>query len=339
MSQGRCVFVVGMARSGTSAVTEALSTLGLSLPTASDLMPGDQWNAHGYFESSSLTEFNGELLTALGGSLTAPPALPVGWERGDIAGGWADEAARLFEATFTSAAVSVWKDPRLCILLPFWRRVLSDWDQAAVFAWREPYSVARSLQENFSGMMRTYFVDEVPDMAMAGSLRAHGTSMTLDHGLALWEHFNRSALQNMSGLSVFATNYETVLADPNGFESDVRRWLRQQFSDQQFLEPSASVSHSSSTISPALRSQGDVPGSVRLPPSVSATFETLGGCLGAFPVFQPPPVAADQAWTVGVLDQKRKAEDLPMVASSEKETGAGHRSLASRLVSRWGSRR
>ena len=145
--------------------------------------------------------------------------------------------------------------------------------------------------------------------------------MTLDHGLALWEHFNRSALQNMSGLSVFATNYETVLADPNGFESDGRRWLRQQFSDQQFLEPSASASHSSSTISPALRSQSHAPDSVRLPPSVLATFETLSGCLGAFPVFQPPPVAADRVWTVGVLDQKREAEDLPMVGELRQRHG------------------
>ena len=152
MSRGRCVFVVGMARSGTSALTEALSTLGLSLPIASDLMPGDQWNAHGYFESSSLTEFNGKF-SKRSAEVSRPPVLPVGWEQGDIAGSRVDEAARLFEASFTSAGDIVWKDPRLCILLPFWRRILSDWDQAAVFAWREPYSVARSLQENFSGVI------------------------------------------------------------------------------------------------------------------------------------------------------------------------------------------
>src|SRR3954462_7423971 len=62
---GRTTYLVlGMHRSGTSAVTQLLSLAGARLPR--NLMPGDEHNARGYFEPWRIANFNDERLRAAG---------------------------------------------------------------------------------------------------------------------------------------------------------------------------------------------------------------------------------------------------------------------------------
>src|SRR5690349_3871672 len=62
---GRTAYLVlGMHRSGTSAVTQLLSLAGARLPR--NLMPGDEHNAQGYFEPWRIATFNDERLRAAG---------------------------------------------------------------------------------------------------------------------------------------------------------------------------------------------------------------------------------------------------------------------------------
>jgi hypothetical protein len=143
---GRTAYLVlGMHRSGTSAVTQLLALAGASLPA--NVMPGDEHNAKGYFEPWKIALFNDERLRAAGSAwddIFAFPfrALPEAEEAA-----WLARAGELFDAEYGRAAWPLMKDPRATALLPFWRKVLRSRDVAArcVIPVRHPLAVAGSL--------------------------------------------------------------------------------------------------------------------------------------------------------------------------------------------------
>lgn len=137
--------VLGMHRSGTSAVTQVLALAGAELPR--NVMAGDEHNAKGYFEPWKIALFNDERLRAAGAAwddVFAFPfrPLPTRPERA-----WITRAEALFGEEYGDAAYPLLKDPRVTVLLPLWRTVLSDLDVAArcVIPVRHPLAVAGSL--------------------------------------------------------------------------------------------------------------------------------------------------------------------------------------------------
>jgi hypothetical protein len=64
-SDKRLVVVLGMHRSGTSAITRALEVLGVNVGT-NLLPPVDGDNAKGFFEDVEINSLNVEILRALG---------------------------------------------------------------------------------------------------------------------------------------------------------------------------------------------------------------------------------------------------------------------------------
>lgn len=137
--------VLGMHRSGTSAVTQMLALAGAQLPR--NLMPGDEHNARGYFEPWRIAVLNDERLRAAGSAwddvFAYPfPALGRSEERR-----WLNRATDLFEEEFGASPHPLLKDPRVTVLTPFWRAVLADLDIAArcVIPVRHPLAVAGSL--------------------------------------------------------------------------------------------------------------------------------------------------------------------------------------------------
>jgi hypothetical protein len=138
--------VLGMHRSGTSAVTQLLALAGAHLPE--NVMPGDEHNAKGYFEPWKVAIFNDGRLRAAGAAwddVFAFPFRPLGRK---AERGWLNRAGALFEEEFGSARHPLLKDPRVSVLLPFWRAVLDDLEIAArcVVPVRHPLAVAGSLE-------------------------------------------------------------------------------------------------------------------------------------------------------------------------------------------------
>ncbi len=76
---GPWVLVVGMHRSGTSALTGALGRLGLALPAAGDLVAG-RYDNPVHYESKALNDLDDAILAAAGGSWSAPPPLGPDWQ-------------------------------------------------------------------------------------------------------------------------------------------------------------------------------------------------------------------------------------------------------------------
>lgn len=137
--------VLGMHRSGTSAVTQLLALAGADLPA--NVMPGDEHNAKGYFEPWKIAIFNDERLRAAGSAWDDPFAYPFRPLPEAEENAWLDRASDLFDEEFGSLAWPLMKDPRATVLLPFWRALLDrrGVDLRCVIPVRHPLAVAGSL--------------------------------------------------------------------------------------------------------------------------------------------------------------------------------------------------
>ena len=137
--------VLGMHRSGTSAVTQLLGLAGAQLPA--HVMPGDEHNAKGYFEPWRIALFNDERLRAAGGAwddVFGFPYRPLP-RRDDRK--WLVRAEARFEEDYGEVSFPLVKDPRITVLMPFWRTVFDDLklDLRCVIPVRHPLAVAGSL--------------------------------------------------------------------------------------------------------------------------------------------------------------------------------------------------
>src|SRR5215831_9341487 len=138
------VTVLGMHRSGTSAVTQLLHRMGLAAGRDRRLDRGGDGNPGGFWEVQALTRIDERVLRALGGEWSAPPELPSGWELDARLASIARSAIRTFARKMPLSEAWVWKDPRLCLLLPFWRS-LNVQVAAHILIVRNPLEVALSL--------------------------------------------------------------------------------------------------------------------------------------------------------------------------------------------------
>ena len=134
------ILVLGMHRSGTSALTGFLAKLGAQAPRS--LMPPLPDNPLGFWESTAFCEFHDRLLR-LGGSRWNSWTSFNSTAAQDLSREW----RLLLDEEFGSAPLFVLKDPRVCRLTPFWLRNLADNQivPAAVLVVRSPLEVARSL--------------------------------------------------------------------------------------------------------------------------------------------------------------------------------------------------
>lgn len=146
-SQCRAILVLGMHRSGTSAVTRVLNLLGVAL--GDRLLPKAADNESGFWEHGGIVEVHDALLHALGRSWHDLRPLPDGWLHSDAAQAAKTKLAELIESDFAGVPLWAVKDPRLCRLLPLWRELLGELgiEPCALGVLRHPDEVARSLRD------------------------------------------------------------------------------------------------------------------------------------------------------------------------------------------------
>src|SRR5260370_1869117 len=106
------VVVLGMHRSGTSAVAGALMKLGAAAPA--HVMAADAHNAHGYFESVPFMEFHDELLASAGSNWHDWRLFNPGWYKSPIASEFSQRARNLFAAEVNGSSLAALEDPRIC---------------------------------------------------------------------------------------------------------------------------------------------------------------------------------------------------------------------------------
>ena len=139
------LIVLGMHRSGTSALTGMLHHLGVAL--GENLMPATQDNPRGYWEHAEIVRVHERLMAALGWAWDDIRSLPIGFEHDEPAQVAARELLAIVNRDF--AGVPLWglKDPRLCRLMPLWVELFAAErvEPRYLLALRHPLDVAASL--------------------------------------------------------------------------------------------------------------------------------------------------------------------------------------------------
>ncbi len=145
-AKGRLIVVLGMHRSGTSAVTKSLELMGVGL--GDNLHPAGFDNPKGFWEDRGCIAINDNLLSHLG---SAYDRLSLAWDEipdDDRVNAWMAAAVELVSRKLDENS-GLWgfKDPRTCRLLVFWHRVFLavKCEVCLVMAVRNPLSVAASL--------------------------------------------------------------------------------------------------------------------------------------------------------------------------------------------------
>jgi hypothetical protein len=138
------VIILGMHRSGTSLAAEIAHRWGAYVDT-SVLIETNDGNPRGYWEHRALVKLNEDLLARVHSSWKVPPTEEGRKHLARLAkkGSFRDRAERLLATMNPNQSVWLWKDPRLCILLPFWKEI---WGSVVYLVpIRDPMAIASSL--------------------------------------------------------------------------------------------------------------------------------------------------------------------------------------------------
>ena len=178
------LIVLGMHRSGTSAVTGMLRLCGAWVGEDDGLTGANIENPQGFWERRDVRKMCDELLHSAGADWWKVASLNLE----AIPHAILSEQRRCFEAVVSELREHgpwVVKEPRLCLLLPVLRDYLND--AVCVHVFRNPLEVARSLQ------------------------RRNGFSIAA--GMTLWETYNKHALKASSTMPRVMVAYGALMRD------------------------------------------------------------------------------------------------------------------------------
>lgn len=143
----KAIFILGMHRSGTSALARVLNLLGVEL--GGRLMAAASDNERGFWEHEGAVQIHEDLLRQLGHSWCDGTPLPEGWMETEAAREAQMQLATIIDLDFLSAPLWGIKDPRMSLLFPLWLPLLKERgiEPLCVVAWRNPLEVAGSLMK------------------------------------------------------------------------------------------------------------------------------------------------------------------------------------------------
>ena len=118
----RAIIVLGMHRSGTSALTGVLNLVGVNL--GENLLPPKSDNPAGFWEHRDLVQIHEKLLQALNSSWDDVRALPEGWWNSETTQKHTLEILNILKRDFADSSFWGVKDPRICRFLPIWLPLL-----------------------------------------------------------------------------------------------------------------------------------------------------------------------------------------------------------------------
>jgi hypothetical protein len=178
------ILILGMHRSGTSALTRLINMMGAYFAPEDAALPVNEANPKGFWERKDVMQVNNELLAFQGCSWSDV----AGWDDGKASYAPAATMQKLARIVRELDAHKPWaaKDPRLCITLPCWRPLLVS--PVAVVASRSPLEIARSLE------MR----DKMPPAK----------------ALVLWERYAQAVVRHAASLPAIFVHHEELMHSP-----------------------------------------------------------------------------------------------------------------------------
>ncbi len=189
----RNIIILGMHRSGTSMVAGVLAAAGIYTGEKEELLSDQQDNPHGFWERRDVVALNDAILSTNGGSWFSPSKeLPV------VSAEFTSGTKAIMESMPLDRSCFI-KDPRMILTWPLWKDVVDD--AVLLFVYREPLSVAASLQ--------------------------HRNSFPQVLGLALWEYYNRLAMGIVQGQNALYISYESIKRNPENALFTLQRQLEE----------------------------------------------------------------------------------------------------------------
>lgn len=177
------IIVLGMHRSGTSAITSLIEAMGVHVGTPSEMLPASNDNPRGFFERSDVLSVNQAIFRHhacnwynIGRYDRPVPPLPPELQ----------EKMRAIMGKMKFYKSFAIKDPRFCFTLPEWLPYIPD--PTIVYCVRHPTSIAHSLK-----------------------LR---NDMVQEEALQLWADYTTHALRNIGGMPLVACQYERLIDLP-----------------------------------------------------------------------------------------------------------------------------
>lgn len=185
------VLVVAMHRSGTSALSRILNIIGCD--TSNNLMPDNEWNEKGYWESARISEINEKILRSGGSEWDNWQQFNQNWFRSPAVEAYREQATACIDAEFKNSNLFVMKDPRFCILMPFWRDVLNSMqiEPIVIHTLRHPLDVAHSIQRR--------------------------DGFLISKGILLWLRYMLEGERGTRGLRRFFTAHDQIMTNPADF--------------------------------------------------------------------------------------------------------------------------
>src|SRR6266513_343879 len=143
----KVVVILGMHRSGTSALAGALAQMGVDF--GKHLISPSRHNPKGYFEHPEIVALHDELLCALGSRWDDYLPLPSSWTETEVAREIRSSVLGILKRDFGEASLFGVKDPRLCRLMPLWFPIFETLpaEPHFVLTIRHPWEVAESLRK------------------------------------------------------------------------------------------------------------------------------------------------------------------------------------------------
>ncbi|HEY0662669.1 MAG TPA: sulfotransferase [Lysobacter sp.] len=179
------LIVLGMHRSGTSVLARLLNLMGVYFGPEGMSTGANQENPKGFWERRDVRALNDSVLHAVGCDWNRVLKLDVAALPQPVVADFNKRASKLL---LEMDAHRPWllKEPRLCLLLPLWRKWLEV--PVCIHIYRNPVEVASSLHKR--------------------------NGIPMEAGLALWERYVRSALDASEGLPSVAVSHRQLMEEP-----------------------------------------------------------------------------------------------------------------------------
>jgi len=191
--------VLGMHRSGTSAITRALIALGAH--AGGNLVPPASDNPKGFFECLDVVNINNKLLSLIGLDFVSLGDIGPNMVARDDLSALKDLASKLISKLLIDHDFLVLKDPRICRLLWFWIPLLeqSDVYLTYVVTVRNPLSVVSSL--------------------------AKRNKLSQSHVLLLWLQHMLLVVLGTAKIDRIFINYDSLVSEPWQQLTRIKAWL------------------------------------------------------------------------------------------------------------------
>lgn len=205
----KLIVVLGMHRSGTSAITRSLQVLGVGL--GHSMLPARDYNAKGFWEDTDIYNLNIEMLNAINSDWDHIRLLQTNDVEQLKHQGYIKKAIDLLQQKVANVASFGFKDPRTTKLMPFWKQVFIElqWDVRYVFASRHPSSIVDSLSKR--------------------------NAFDAEKSYLLWLSYTLEGLQHILNSSCVVVDYDELMQAPEHQLQRMATGLELQIDEQELL--------------------------------------------------------------------------------------------------------